>query len=112
MKNMLKYHVQHLHIAVTVAVVMRFSRITICVKHLRVIHVHMSTLRSPGLHVPTRRISLEQVVWYLIKEHDIEVREHMKITWHRLLWESEVKFRNIQKRRCWPYDLPFPPPVN
>ena len=72
-------------------------------------HVH---IEQSHLHVPTRRISLEQVVWYLKNDHGVDVHDDLKKNneWHRILWNSERKFCNIQKLRDWPYDVPFPPP--
>ncbi len=62
----------------------------------------------PRLHLPTRRITLEQVVWHLIHEHDVEPRHD---DWHEVLWRHEEWFRDIQKNRAdWPYDPPFDPP--
>ena len=58
----------------------------------------------PRLHLPTRRISLEQVVWHLIQEHGVQPRRE---DWHEVLWRHEEWFRDIQKHRDWPYDRPF-----
>ena len=60
------------------------------------------------LHLPTRRITLEQIVWHLIHEHDVEPRRD---DWRQVLWQNEEWFRNIQLDRTWPYDLPFEPPA-
>ena len=72
-------------------------------------HVHIEGSR---LHVPTRRITLEQVIWYLIHEHEVKVRPHVEVDkkWHRILWRNESEFRDVQKDRVWPYDMPFPEP--
>ena len=62
----------------------------------------------PRLHLPTRRITLEQVVWHLIQEHGVRPRQP---DWHRVLWRHEGWFRDIQKNRAgWPYDPPFDQP--
>lgn len=61
----------------------------------------------PRLHLPTRRISLEQVVWHLIQEHGVKPRRD---DWHEVLWRHEGWFRDIQKNRDWPYDRPFASP--
>ena len=62
----------------------------------------------PRLHLPTRRITLEQVVWHLIREHAVEPRHR---DWHEVLWRHEEWFRDIQKNRAsWPYDRPFDRP--
>ena len=59
------------------------------------------------LHLPTRRITLEQVVWHLIKEHGVEPRHEGG---HEVLWRHEEWFRDIQSGRVWPYDRPFDSP--
>ena len=59
------------------------------------------------LHLPTRRITLEQIVWHLIQEHDVEPRRD---DWRQVLWRHEEWFRTIQQDRTWPYDRPFEPP--
>ena len=59
------------------------------------------------LHLPTRRITLEQIVWHLIQEHDVEPRRD---DWRQVLWRHEEWFRTIQLDRSWPYDRPFEPP--
>ena len=58
----------------------------------------------PRLHLPTRRITLEQVVWHLIQEHGVQPR---RPDWHEVLWRHEEWLRDIQKNRDWPYDRPF-----
>lgn len=58
----------------------------------------------PRLHLPTRRITLEQVVWHLIQEHGVEPR---RPDWHEVLWRNERWFRDLQSNRTWPYDRPF-----
>ncbi len=59
------------------------------------------------LHLPTRRITLEQIVWHLIQEHNVEPRRD---DWRQVLWRHEEWFRTIQQDRDWPYDRPFAPP--
>ncbi len=59
------------------------------------------------LHLPTRRITLEQIVWHLIQEHHVEPRRD---DWRHVLWRHEEWFRTIQQDRSWPYDRPFEPP--
>jgi len=59
------------------------------------------------LHLPTRRVTLEQIVWHLIQEHDVEPRRD---DWRQVLWRHEAWFRTIQQGRAWPYDRPFDPP--
>ena len=61
----------------------------------------------PRLHLPTRRITLEQVVWHLIQEHGVQPRRD---DWRQVLWRHEEWFRTIQQDRTWPYDRPFEPP--
>ncbi len=68
---------------------------------------YSGTRPFPRLHLPTRRISLEQVVWHLIQEHGVEPRRD---DWHEVLWRHEGWFRDIQKNRDWPYDRPFDSP--
>lgn len=74
------------------------------------LHVHAAPDDYAGskgfqrLHLPTRRISLEQVVWHLINEHDVKPR---RSDWHEVLWRHEQWFREIQANRTWPYDRPF-----
>ena len=63
----------------------------------------------PRLHLPARRVTLEQVVWHLIQEHGVEPRHD---DWHEVLWRHEDWFRDIQRDREWPYDRPFDPPAN
>ena len=59
------------------------------------------------LHLPTRRITLEQIVWHLIQEHHVDPRRD---DWRQVLWRHEEWFRTIQQDRSWPYDRPFEPP--
>ena len=61
----------------------------------------------PRLHLPTRRITLEQVVWHLIQEHGVQPR---RPDWHHVLWRHETRFRDTQRTKPWPYHPPFPPP--
>ena len=68
---------------------------------------HAGAKAFPRLHLPTRRISLEQVVWHLIQEHGVQPR---RSDWHEVLWRHEEWFRDIQKDRDWPYDRPFDRP--
>ena len=56
------------------------------------------------LHLPTRRITLEQIVWHLIQEHSVQPR---RPDWHDVLWRHETRFRNNQRDKDWPYDPPF-----
>ena len=60
------------------------------------------------LHLPTRRITLEQIVWHLIQEHGVQPRRD---DWRQVLWRHEEWFRTIQQDRTWPYDQPFDPPT-
>ena len=62
----------------------------------------------PRLHLPTRRITLEQVVWHLIHEHNVQPR---RPDWHQVLWRHEAHFRDTEIANDWPYDPPFHPPV-
>ena len=77
------------------------------------LHVHADptgysgTRSFPRLHLPTRRITLEQVVWHLIHEHGVQPR---RPDWHEVLWRHENWFREIQANRTWPYDRPFDRP--
>ena len=61
----------------------------------------------PRLHLPTRRITLEQVVWHLITEHGVQPR---RPDWHDILWRHETHFRDTQRTQPWPYAPPFNPP--
>lgn len=58
----------------------------------------------PDLHLPTRRVTLEQVVWHLIQEHEVKP---LRKDWQEVLRRNEAEFLRIQKRREWPYDPPF-----
>ena len=79
-------------------------------------HLHVSAVPEnypgckpfPRLHLPTRRITLEQVVWHLIQEHGVRPRQP---DWHAVLWRHEEWFRDIQTGRVWPYDRPFDSPA-
>ena len=62
----------------------------------------------PRLHLPTRRITLEQIVWHLIREHGVQPRRD---DWHEVLWRHETRFRDTQRDKPWPYDPPFPAPA-
>ena len=62
----------------------------------------------PRLHLPTRRITLEQIVWHLIQEHGVQPRRD---DWHDILWRHETRFRDTQRDNDWPYDPPFAPPA-
>ena len=62
----------------------------------------------PRLHLPTRRITLEQIVWHLIHEHHVQPR---RPDWHHVLWRHETHVRDTQRSKDWPYDLPFHSPV-
>ena len=61
------------------------------------------------LHLPTRRITLEQIVWHLIQEHGVQPRRD---DWHEVLWRHETWLRDTQRPKPWPYDPPFDPPAN
>ena len=61
----------------------------------------------PRLHLPTRRITLEQIVWHLIHEHGVHPR---RPDWRQTLWRHETHFRDTQRNTDWPYDPPFHPP--
>ena len=63
----------------------------------------------PRLHLPTRRITLEQVVWHLIHEHGVQPR---RPDWHQILWRHETHFRETQRHTPWPYDPPFDAPAS
>ena len=79
------------------------------------LHVYAEPPHYPGerefsrLHLPTRRLTLEQIVWHLIQEHGVQPRRH---DWHDILWRHETRFRDIQRTRDWPYDPPFHPPAH
>ena len=51
----------------------------------------------PRLHLPTRRITLEQIVWRLIHEHNVHPR---RADWHRILWRHETQLRNTQRHQA------------
>ena len=79
-----------------------------CHLHVHAVPGHYAGCKPfPRLHLPTRRITLEQVVWHLIQEHGVEPRHD---DWHEVLWRHEEWFRDIQKNRAWPYDRPFDRP--
>jgi len=59
------------------------------------------------LHLPTRRITLEQIVWHLIQEHGVQPR---RPDWHHVLWRHETRFRDTQRTKPWPYAPPFAAP--
>ena len=63
----------------------------------------------PRLHLPTRRITLEQIIWHLIHEHGVQPR---RPDWHQILWRHETWFRDTQRHKDWPYDPPFDSPAN
>lgn len=78
------------------------------------LHVHATPHHYPGekpfarLHLPTRRLTLEQIVWHLIREHGVQPR---RPDWHDILWRHETNFRDTQRTKPWPYDPPFPSPA-
>ena len=78
------------------------------------LHVHATPQHYPSekafprLHLPTRRITLEQIVWHLIHEHGVHPRRD---DWHDILWRHETRFRDAQRHKDWPYDPPFDPPA-
>ena len=61
----------------------------------------------PRLHLPTRRITLEQIVWHLIQEHGVQPRRD---DWQQVLWRHEQWFRDRQRDSDWPYGRPFDSP--
>ena len=62
-------------------------------------HQRPSFLRNSEarLHLPTRRITLEQIVWRLIHEHNVHPR---RADWHRILWRHETQLRNTQRHQA------------
>ena len=70
-------------------------------------HVHATPRHYSGdkpfsrLHLPTRRLTLEQIVWHLIQEHRVQPR---RPDWHQVLWRHETHFRDTQRHKAWPYD--------
>ena len=70
-------------------------------------HVHATPRHYSGdkpfsrLHFPTRRLTLEQIVWHLIQEHGVQPR---RPDWHQILWRHETHFRDTQRPKPWPYD--------
>ncbi len=76
-------------------------------------HVHAAPQHYVGersfsrLHLPTRRLTVEQIVWHLIQEHGVQPR---RADWHQVLWRHETWFRDTQRDKAWPYDPPFIPP--
>ena len=77
------------------------------------LHVHATPQHHTGekpfsrLNLPTRRITLEQIVWHLIQEHGIQPRHD---DWHQVLWRHETWFRDTQRYKPWPYDPSFDQP--
>ena len=77
-------------------------------------HVHATPRHYSGdkpfsrLHLPTRRLTLEQIVWHLIQEHGVQPR---RPDWHQVLWRHETHFRDTQRPKPWPYDPPFDSPA-
>ncbi|MDE2903823.1 MAG: hypothetical protein OXP73_12455 [Chloroflexota bacterium] len=79
-----------------------------CHLHIHAIPRHYTGERPfPRLHLPTRRITLEQIVWHLIHEHGVHPR---RPDWHHVLWRHEAHHRDNQRHTLWPYDPPFIPP--
>ena len=78
------------------------------------LHIHATSQHYTGekpfaqLHLPTRRITLEQIVWHLIREHGVQPRRD---DWHDILWRHETRFRDTQRDKPWPYDPPFSAPA-
>ena len=68
---------------------------------------HAQPLRQ--LHLPTRRITLEQIVWHLVTDFDVEPR---KKDWRQILECNEERFRTIQADRDHPNEYPFGAPPN
>ncbi len=80
----------------------------ICHLHVYAAPQHYTPERPfSRLHLPTRRLTLEQIVWHLIQEHGVEPR---RPNWRKVLWNHEQWFRDIQKEKDWPYDRPFDSP--
>ena len=78
-----------------------------CHLHVHAAPQHYARERSfSRLHLPTRRLTLEQIVWHLIQEHGVQPRRD---DWHQVLWRHETWFRDIQRDKPWPYDPPFDP---
>ena len=79
------------------------------------LHLHATPRHYTGakpfsrLHIPTRRLTLEQIVWHLIQEHGVQPRRD---DWHQILWRHETHFRDTRRNNDWPYDPPFDPPVH
>ena len=66
---------------------------------------HTGTKPFSRLHLPTRHVTLEQVIWHLIQDHGVRPN---KDDWLEILWRNERAFRDIQRcREHWPYDPPF-----
>ena len=79
------------------------------------LHVHATSQHYPfgkpfaRLHLPTRRLTLEQIVWHLIQEHGVQPR---RPDWHEILWRHETCFRDTQRNKAWPYGPPFDLPAS
>ena len=79
-----------------------------CHVHVHATPNHYTPKRSfSRLHLPTRRLTLEQIVWHLIQEHGVQP---LRDDWHAVLWRHEEWFRDIQRDKEWPYDRPFSAP--
>ena len=48
----------------------------------------------PSLHLPTRRMSLEEIVWHLINEHSPSASNEDKEEWFDLLNESKTGYED------------------
>ena len=78
-------------------------------------HVHAAPRHYAGErsfsrpHLPTRRLTVEQIVWHLIQEHGVQPG---RPDWHQVLWRHETWFRDTQRTKPWPYDPPFIPPAS
>ncbi len=80
-----------------------------CHLHVRAAPEHYRGKSFRRLHLPTRRVTLEQIVWHLIHEHGVQPRSQ---DWRDVPWRNEEWFRDIQENKQWPYDRPFDPPAD
>ena len=77
--------------------------------HIEAAPEHGETLASfSRAHLPVRRITLEQIIWVLIHDFDVEPTDARRDDWENIVWRNERRFLEAQKARDWPYDPPFP----
>lgn len=56
-------------------------------------YTRIETLKDfPKLHLPTRRVSLEEITWHLINEHTLDVDSADKGKWFELLNDSKAGY--------------------